>query len=101
MISLAIAAASGFLTVLSFICGYSTFKIANANRAAYDSNKNVTVDFKSAAMGSIADVECTRVGYPVDHYAVPFLNEKGEVIKWEVAGSLSNEAIDGVLVRPS
>ncbi len=96
-----IAGLSALIAAVAFVCAYSTLKVARSNRASYDSNKRVSRSFTDVAMGRVKDVECGRPGYPVDHFVVPYLGDDGRIVSLESAGSLSREAIDGVMVRPS
>ena len=78
---------------------FAVARVMRSNSAAYETNRAVTGNFFNAAVGRISPlVSSSKTDFRINHFVEPCVTEDGEII-WERAGSLSDEAVDGVFAR--
>lgn len=87
------------LLAMAFAVGYATLRLSRANPAVYDANRAITGGFGAAAAGAILPASNPATDFQVNHFVEAVLDKDGEPIGWRRAGSLSDEAVDGVLAR--
>jgi hypothetical protein len=93
------AAAGTLLALFSIVAAHVALRVWRSNSAVYDLNRAITGDFSRAARGRILPLIRSSTDFRVNHFVGPTLDKNGKVVNWERAGSLSDEAVDGVLTR--
>jgi hypothetical protein len=97
-VAVLLAAAGTALALLSIVIAHVILRVWRSNPAVYDRNRVITGSFRRAATGRIDPLIHGTTDFQVNHFAEPVVNGSGEII-WERSGSLSDEAVDGVLTR--
>jgi hypothetical protein len=98
MMALVLTIVATFGAAMAMALTHFTIRIVRSNSAVYETNRMVTGGFRDAAAGQLRSVLNGATDYRVNHFIEPHLGE-GDQLAWDRAGSLSDEAVDGVLAR--
>lgn len=96
--SIVLTAAGTACGVFAIILVYLAVRVARSSRAIYEMNRVITGSFSDATAGRIKPPVVDGTDFRVKHFAQPKVS-KGGGVAWERAGSLSDEAVDSVLLR--
>lgn len=98
--TLFLAALASFLALIAVVAGHVAIRIWRSSPATYETNRMLTGDFLSAASGTLRPLLSESTDFRINHFAEPRVGEGEDApVEWERAGSLSDEAVDGVLAR--